>query len=100
MQLTYRWKWGGSDNGGCPALYDTDQGGHVVQGIRTDDPTTVWAPADILHRLEGFDPDRLAGIVREGQGYLVAGDPLDATTAAQLRHLAIDETAVYVRGLI
>jgi hypothetical protein len=61
--------------------------------------STSRTPADVLNRLEGFDPDRLLGITRKGEGYLVTGDPLDSAAVAQLQNLASDEAAVFVRGL-
>jgi hypothetical protein len=37
MRLTYLFKWGNSGGGGCPAVYDTDDGNLVIQGYTLAD---------------------------------------------------------------
>lgn len=63
MKLTFLWKDPGSGTGGCPALYDSDAGGYVVQGVRldaetraqlrqlADDEDAVFVPAAVLDLL-------------------------------------------------
>ncbi|GAA4573748.1 hypothetical protein [Planotetraspora kaengkrachanensis] len=61
MRLTFLGKTGGSNEGGCPALYLTDRGTYVVQGVKVEDAqaladvrdlapdeTLVEIPADVL----------------------------------------------------
>ncbi|HEX8628178.1 MAG TPA: lipid A biosynthesis lauroyl acyltransferase [Catenuloplanes sp.] len=63
LNLTFLWKDDTSGGGGCPALYEVDGGGYVVQG-KTIDSTTratlrqladeedaVFVPANVLDRL-------------------------------------------------
>ncbi len=48
MKLTYLFKDGNSGGGGCPALYATDRGTHVVQGwtLSNDDAAQLRQVAD------------------------------------------------------
>lgn len=98
MRLTFLGN-GGSDSGGCPALFTTDSGTYAVQGWVTDDPKTVEIP----HLLTGFAEDRTfigAELRDSGRGtFLVTGRPIvDAETLTQM-DLAEDESAVEVPKL-
>lgn len=53
MRLTYLGKTGTSNEGSCPALYQTDRGTAVVQGKRITDP-------DALGDLRDLAPDEIA----------------------------------------
>ncbi|MFE3003433.1 hypothetical protein ACFXG4_52005 [Nocardia sp. NPDC059246] len=95
MNLKFLGK-GGSDSGGCPSLYATDQGTYLVQGWQTDRPETVEIP----HALLGYtEPDTFIGsrLTDTGRGTLaVSGRPItDAETIGQLT-LAEDETCIEV----
>lgn len=62
MRIHKMWKTGESKTGGCPAVYSTDRGGYVVQGVKldpgdraqledlADDEDAVFVPADVLDR--------------------------------------------------
>lgn len=95
MRLKFLGK-GGSDDGGCPSLYATDQGSYLAQGWRTDRPDTIEIP----HLLLGFaEPDTFIGarMVDTGEGtFLLSGRPVtDHETLGQIE-LAADESAIEV----
>lgn len=95
MPLTFLGK-GGSDDGGCPTLYATDQGSYLAQGWKTGQPETIEIP----HLLLGFvEPDTFIGasLVDTGRGtFTLTGTPItDYETLSQLE-LAVNETAIEV----
>lgn len=95
MRLKFLGK-GGSDDGGCPSLYATDQGSYLAQGWQTERPETVEIP----HLLLGFaEPDTFVGarMVDTGRGtFLLSGKPVaDRETLDQLQ-LAAGEGAIEV----
>jgi hypothetical protein len=53
MRLAFIRKTGTSGDGGCPALYRTDRGTYVVQGVEVSDPDALndvrdMAPGELL----------------------------------------------------
>lgn len=95
MRLQFLGK-GGSDVGGCPTLYATDQNSYLVQGWETATPETIEIP----HLLTGFaEPDTFIGsaMTDTGRGtFTLSGRPVAAPeTLAQL-DLASNETAIEV----
>lgn len=86
----------GTEGGGCPSLYATDQGSYVVQGWKTDRPGTVEIP----HLLTGFaEPDTYIGalLTDTGRGtFHLSGAPVtDPATLAQM-DVYPDETCIEV----
>lgn len=95
MRLQFLGK-GGSDVGGCPTLYATDQNSYLVQGWETATPETIEIP----HLLTGFaEPDTFIGsaMTDTGRGtFTLSGRPvIQPETLAQL-DLAPNETAIEV----
>lgn len=95
MRLQFLGK-GGSDVGGCPTLYVTDQGSYLVQGWQTGSQGTIEIP----HLLTGFaEPDTFIGakMTDSGRGtFTLSGRPIvESETLAQL-DLALNETAIEV----
>lgn len=83
----------GSKDGGCPALYATDEG-LIVQGIATRGGGAVLVPHVLLDWAEPgctitVETTDTSGLV------LVAGKPVTAEVKAKLT-LDVDETAVEV----
>ncbi|WP_181724667.1 hypothetical protein [Nocardia gipuzkoensis] len=96
MRLQFLGK-GGSDVGGCPTLYATDQDTYLVQGWETTTPPDT---IEIPHLLTGFaraDTFIGATMTDTGRGtFTLTGRPItDPETLAQL-DLAANETAVEV----
>ncbi|MEV6774601.1 hypothetical protein AB0N05_38805 [Nocardia sp. NPDC051030] len=90
---TLRLLGSGSKDGGCPALYATDNG-HVVQGIAAREGRAVLVPHALLNWAEpgtvlAVETTDTAGMV------LVAGEPVTADVRERLT-LDSDETAVEV----
>ncbi|MBF6360561.1 hypothetical protein IU447_10575 [Nocardia farcinica] len=95
MRLRFLGK-GGSDVGGCPTLYATDNGTYLVQGWETGEVATIEIP----HLLPGFaEPDTYirSRLTDSGRGtFTVTGRPVtEAETLAQL-DLAANEAAIEV----
>ncbi|MET8795676.1 hypothetical protein ABZV91_04325 [Nocardia sp. NPDC004568] len=87
---------GGSDLGGCPSLYTTDQGSYLVQGWETDRPATVEIP----HLLLGYaEPDTFIGAPMQDTGrgtFTLAGRPVAEREILEQLDLAPDEAAIEV----
>ncbi|WP_107657784.1 hypothetical protein [Nocardia suismassiliense] len=95
MRLQFLGK-GGSDVGGCPSLYATDQDSYLIQGWETAAAQTVEIP----HLLTGYaEPDTFIGapMTDTGRGtFTLTGRPItEPETLAQL-DLAPHETAIEV----
>jgi hypothetical protein len=98
MKITFRWKTRtGSFSGSCPAMYDAEDGGWVVQGkIVRGQPGTLWVDADVIDPRD-LDLTGMAAIERAPDGgYFVTGDLVDDATLAKCRDLADDEHAVHI----
>ncbi|SUA79496.1 Uncharacterised protein [Nocardia otitidiscaviarum] len=98
MRLQFLGK-GGTEGGGCPSLYATDEGTYVVQGWRTDTPGTVEIP----HLLLGFAlPDTFLGATMTDTGrgtFVLSGASVtDRDVLGQL-NIYPDETCVEVAKL-
>ncbi|MBW0274981.1 hypothetical protein ATM97_27655 [Nocardia sp. MH4] len=87
---------GGSQQGGCPTLYATDQDTYVVQGWRTDRPDTVEIP----HLLLGFaEPDTFVGAAMTDTGrgtFLISGAPVRDAEALATMNLPGHEAGIEV----
>lgn len=98
MNLRFLGK-GGSDSGGCPSLYATDQGSYIVQGWETTQLGTVEIP----HLLTGFaEADTYIGstMTDTGRGtFTVSGRPITEPDVLGMLTLAEDETAIEVPKL-
>ncbi|WP_051047416.1 hypothetical protein [Nocardia asiatica] len=84
----------GSKDGGCPALYATDSGTLIVQGIATRDGNAVLVPHALLNWAEpgltlNVETTTTPGVV------LIAGDRITDDIRTRLT-LDPDETAVEV----
>ncbi|MFE9326633.1 hypothetical protein ACIHDR_34530 [Nocardia sp. NPDC052278] len=95
MRLQFLGK-GGSDVGGCPTLYATDQGSYLVQGWETAKADSIEIP----HLLTGFaQADTFIGATMTDTGggtFTLSGRPVtEPETLAQL-DLATNETAIEV----
>ncbi|WP_040752801.1 hypothetical protein [Nocardia transvalensis] len=95
MKLSFLGK-GGSEGGGCPALFSTDTGTYVVQGWETSTAGAVEIP----HLLLGFaEPNTFVGATMTDTGrgtFLLHGTALaDLEVLAQM-DIAPGETAVEV----
>ncbi|WP_063063322.1 hypothetical protein [Nocardia violaceofusca] len=95
MRLTFLGK-GGSEGGGCPALFATDRGSYVVQGWKTGIPGMVEIP----HLLAGFaEPDTYIGAKLHDTGrgtFTLSGEAVtDAEALAQM-DIRTDETCIEV----
>lgn len=95
MRLRFLGK-GGSDLGGCPSLYTTDQGSYLVQGWGTDTPETVEIP----HLLLGYaEPGTFLGspLRDTGRGtFTLAGRPVAEREILDQLDLAPHEAAIEV----
>ncbi|WP_232535199.1 hypothetical protein [Nocardia terpenica] len=98
MRLNFLGK-GGTEGGGCPALYATDRGTYVVQGWKTDTPGTIEIP----HLLLGFaQPDTFVGaiMIDTGRGtFVLSGAPIADLEALAQMDIYPGETAVEVARL-
>jgi hypothetical protein len=95
MRLQFLGK-GGSDVGGCPTLYATNQDSYLVQGWETGTPEIIEIP----HMLTGFaEADTFIGATMTDTGrgtFTLSGRPIaEPETLAQL-DLAPNETAIEV----
>ncbi|MGQ4618424.1 hypothetical protein [Nocardia sp. R7R-8] len=95
MRLQFLGK-GGSDVGGCPTLYATDQGSYLVQGWQTGSPESIEIP----HLLTGFaEADTFIGatLTDTGRGtFTLIGRPIVEPETLALLDLAHNETAIEV----
>lgn len=73
----------GSENGGCPALYDTDGDQLIVQGIKAIEGSAVYVPRALLSWVEPGMQLRAEDTETHGT-VLIAGDPVDEDTLAKL----------------
>ncbi|MFF0635951.1 hypothetical protein ACFYTS_25995 [Nocardia sp. NPDC004151] len=98
MNLKFLGK-GGSDSGGCPSLFATDQSTYIVQGWGTAQLGTVEIP----HLLTGFaEPDTFIGstMTDTGRGtFTVSGRPVTEPGVLGKLTLAEDESAIEVPKL-
>lgn len=106
MKITFVRKTNSSSMGNCPALYQADNGHHVIQGWRLADSdremvsdlvngeAAVEVPPDVV--TDVLPPTHPALRPTARGTYLVCGRLLDDETAAQLRDLADNETAVEI----
>ncbi|MFB8279188.1 hypothetical protein [Nocardia colli] len=95
MRLKFLGK-GGTEGGGCPSVYATDQDTYVVQGWKTDVPETIEIP----HLLLGYvPPDTFIGAAMTDTGrgtFTLSGRPVaDAESLSQM-DIYDDETCVEV----
>ena len=98
MRLQFLGKCG-SQGGGCPSLYATDQDTYVVQGWKTEKPATIEIPHLLLGLVE---PDTYVGATMTDTGrgtFTLSGTSV--TEAATLEQMDIypDETCVEVPKL-
>ncbi|MGW0179889.1 hypothetical protein [Nocardia sp. NPDC003345] len=95
MQLAFLGK-GGSDLGGCPSLYTTDQESYLVQGWETERPETIEIP----HLLVGYvEPDTFIGATMTDTGrgtFTLTGRPVAERDVLAQLELAPNETAIEV----
>lgn len=95
---TLRLLGSGSENGGCPALYATDTGGHIVQGDSIRNGSAVLVPHELLNWAEPgvqltVETTATPGIVA------ITGDPVTDEIRQQLT-LDPTETAVEVPACV
>ncbi|CAM4261930.1 hypothetical protein NONI108955_17525 [Nocardia ninae] len=95
MRLQFLGK-GGTEGGGCPSVYATDQNTYVLQGWKTDAPETIEIP----HLLLGYVlPDTFIGAAMTDTGrgtFTLSGRPVaDPEVLAQM-DIYDDETCVEV----
>lgn len=96
MKIQFCWKTGDSFSGGCPAMYDAEDGGWLVQGVIVPGrPSTLWVQRDVIDR-RGLDVTALGFIEVVPDGYLVTGRLATEDEMAQCRDLADDEHAVHI----
>ncbi|MET9490707.1 hypothetical protein [Nocardia sp. NPDC006630] len=98
MRLHFLGK-GGTEGGGCPSLYSTDQGTYLVQGWETGTLGIIEIP----HLLTGFaEPDTFIGAAMTDTGrgtFTLSGAPVtDSETLGQL-DILVGETCVEVPKL-
>lgn len=96
MAMRLRLLGSGSKDGGCPALYATDDDSIIVQGLRARDGAAVLIPHAQL--LAWAEPGTTVTVetTTTPELVLVAGTPVTDEVRTQLT-LDADETAVEVR---